>query len=143
MESFERTPFWTCYPFAPRAVVTFPYPAPDTDRARNLLLSTASSARMSKVAANTADIAVLRPSYGHEMLAVVGMGEFRVLRSIHASNALYSVNRSSAEIPERSDVLELSFPAHKMPGVGRALAFDDVYGIMVLFARGRLFVVQY
>lgn len=40
-------------------------------------------------------------------------------------------------------LLKLAFPAKSMPGVGRSVAFDDVYGIMLVFARGRLWVVQY
>ncbi|KAJ7022671.1 hypothetical protein C8F04DRAFT_1240686 [Mycena alexandri] len=39
--------------------------------------------------------------------------------------------------------LELSLPAERMPVVGRTVAFDDVYGIVLTFEQGRLFVVQY
>jgi hypothetical protein len=72
-----------------------------------------------------AETTVLRTAY-HQMLAAVGQGELAILPSG----------------PE-SEALRLTFPAERMPGVGRALAFDDVYGIVVAFARGRLFVMQY
>ncbi|KAJ7633988.1 hypothetical protein B0H17DRAFT_510816 [Mycena rosella] len=157
MEPFEQTPFWACYEFAPRtrAVLADPlrrYPTYPTIQlfdsesetfreatlaaGGTLLLSSTvtkprSLALPRRAAVNTntctpTDVAVLRSAHRRQMLAVFKKEELAILPSAPAD-----------------DVLRLAFPAGEMPGAGRALAFDDVYGIMLVFARGRLFVVQY
>jgi hypothetical protein len=76
-------------------------------------------------------LAPLRSSY-HSMLAAVGTGTLAVLRANEGWN--------TGDIQR---FLRLSFPSEGMAGVGRSVAFDDVYGIALAFARGRLFVMQY
>ncbi|KAF8166075.1 hypothetical protein K438DRAFT_1984420 [Mycena galopus ATCC 62051] len=76
-------------------------------------------------------LAPLRSSY-HTMLAAVDIGTLTVLRT-----------DSDWDAGEVRKWLTLSFPVEGMPGVGRTVVFDDVYGIALAFARGRLFVMQY
>ncbi len=66
------------------------------------------------------------------MLAAVGTGILSVLRTDDGWSA-----------GDLQRFLTLSFPTDEMPGVGRTVVFDDIYGIALAFARGRLFVVQY
>ncbi|KAJ7648400.1 hypothetical protein DFH06DRAFT_1476396 [Mycena polygramma] len=162
MESFGDTssPFWTPYRFVPRTVQCLPAPefsfaygyptikSLDADEewttfreamltvdARSAVVSSTrirtgpkpavpsieSSARTHTVAQ---PLALLRSSH-HALLGAVGSGVLAVLRADDAK------------------FLTLEFPAKLMPGVGRTVVFDDVYGIGVAFARGRLFVMQY
>ncbi|KAJ6517878.1 hypothetical protein C8R47DRAFT_186 [Mycena vitilis] len=162
MEAFGNTssPFWTPYRFAPRTIHALPAPkfsfaygyptiksliadeGGTTFReailavdARTAVISSTrirtgpepaaqfieSSARTHKVAQ---PLALFRSSHD-ALLGAVGSGVLAVLRA------------------EDAKFLTLEFPAKLMPGVGRTVAFDDVFGIGVAFARGRLFVMQY
>ncbi|KAK6985013.1 F-box domain-containing protein [Favolaschia claudopus] len=73
-----------------------------------------------------------RSSY-HTMLAAVN------------SNGLMEVQLldPKGEMEPHARRTRISFPAERMQGVGRSVAFDPVYGIGLVFARGRLWVVQY
>jgi hypothetical protein len=73
----------------------------------------------------------LRSSY-HTTLTAVGNGVLAALRTDDGWGA-----------GDTQKFLTLSFPAEGMPGIGRTVVFDDVYGVALAFARGRLFVIQY
>jgi hypothetical protein len=161
MESFAPTSsqFWTAYRFTPHTVDALPTPksfhaylsmkALDasgtmflettlTPDARTAITSSTHIGHVRNAAANeitahtvAQPLVSLRSSY-HTTLAAVGTGVLTVLRTDDGWSA-----------GDKQKFLTLSFPADGMPGIGRTVVFDDVYGVALAFARGRLFVIQY
>ncbi|KAF7345672.1 F-box domain-containing protein [Mycena venus] len=161
MESFTHTssPFWTAYRFEPRAIHALPTPKLSsayptiksldangttfrettltanalTAVIRSTFLCSALDVHPNEITAHTVTqpLVPLRSSY-HTILAAVGTGKLAVLRTDDGWSA-----------GDAQKLLTLSFPAQGMPGVGGSVVFDDVYGVALAFARGRLFVMQY
>ncbi|KAJ6552809.1 hypothetical protein B0H19DRAFT_1263254 [Mycena capillaripes] len=157
MEPFAHTstPFWSSYRFSPSTVCALPVskisPSPaylttnsldaNGTTFREMVLTmdartaVISSTRLSSVrnvyapetVAHTVaqPLEPLRSSY-HLVLAAVGAGMLAVLRA----------DDGCRKAGDARKFLTLSFPAEAMPGVGRTVAFDDVYGIGIAFARG-------
>ncbi|KAJ6579090.1 hypothetical protein DFH09DRAFT_1360947 [Mycena vulgaris] len=157
MESFNDAPHWAGDLLTSRTVTELARPAPKSHPTVQFFHSDSATFRESTLAddgklllsstfaegPHSPDVSPTQPTVKQTACAPSNVA---VLRSAHRLKMLVAVSKGELAIlpSTQSDaILRLAFPAERMPGLGRALAFDDVYGIMLVFARGRLFVVQY
>ncbi|KAK6977708.1 F-box domain-containing protein [Favolaschia claudopus] len=74
---------------------------------------------------------------------VQARSSFHTLLTAVDPNGLMEVQILDSDEDIEPHARSISFPAERMHGVGRSVAFDPVYGIGLVFARGRVWVTQY
>ncbi|KAK6977726.1 F-box domain-containing protein [Favolaschia claudopus] len=75
---------------------------------------------------------------------IQGRSSYHIMLTAVDLNGLIEVQLLDPEEDIEPDARRIiSFPAERMRGVGRSVGFDPVYGIGLVFARGRLWIMQY